>query len=466
MMHAATRYRGLAALLAVCVAAACAPAQRPHADLAAAIVSEQAMAARFHLNTAWWRAYGSENLNRTVDLALKRNTDLAASAVAVRKAQYEARLSTTDLMPVFSSNASASTTRNLKAGRPMANGETWQQSWQGSVSVNYELDLWQRLRDAHDAKAWEYAATAQDLAAARLALINSVTSAWFKLLYTEQAIKLVDRNITAYKGIFNITQARHRLGKVAVVEPLQAEQALLNARNTLATLRTQRAETLQSLRNLCDLRPGEPLFLPEQADIMALTDVGVDLNVPVAALAARPDIHAAEARLEGALKTVAQNRAAWFPSMTIGSTLSLSATEAKTFFNVPLLLGMASLSLPFLDWNTLLWNAKISEADLETARLTFVSSLTTALNEVDAACASYVLARQTLQQTESVHDRDQRIAIYYGARYNQGKETLKNYLDAVATANTSELSVLSARYTVFVWENTIYKAMGGRYEPL
>jgi len=465
-MRAQPLCRGLVALLAVCAAAACAPAQHPRADLAEAMVSEQAMAANFHLNTSWWRAYGCEDLNRTVELALKRNTDLAASAIAVRKAQYEARLSATDLMPVFSSNASATTTSNLKAGHPMANGETWQQSWQGSFSVNYELDLWQRLRDAHDAKTWEYAATAQDLAAARLALINSVTSAWFKLLYTEQAIKLVNRNIAAYQGIVNITQSRHRLGKVAVVEPLQAEQALLNARNTLATLRTQRTETMQSLRNLCNLRPGEPLFLPENPDIMDVADVAVDLNVPVAALAARPDIHAAEARLEGALKTVAQNRAAWFPSITVGSTLSLSATEAKTFFNIPLLLGMASLSLPFLDWNTLLWNSKILEADLETARLTFVASLTTALNEVDAACASYVLARQTLEQTASVHDRDQRIAIYYGARYNLGKETLKNYLDAVATANTSELSVLSARYTVFVWESTIYKAMGGRYEPL
>lgn len=458
--------RAIVAVALGCAATACAPAQHPKADLASAIVSEQDMASRFHLNTAWWRAYGSDDLNHMVDLALKRNTDLAASAVAVRKAQYEARLSATDLMPVFSSDASASTTRNLKAGHPMTNGETWQQSWQGSASVSYELDLWQRLRDAHDAKAWEYEATVRDLAAARLALVNNVTSAWFKLLYTEQAIKLVDRNITAYEGIFNITQARHRLGKVAVVEPLQAEQALLNARNTLATLRTQRTETAQSLRDLCDLRPGERLFLPENPNIMSMADVKVDLNVPVAALAARPDIHAAEARLEGALKTVAENRAAWFPTITVGSTLSLSASEAKTFFNVPLLLGMASLSLPFLDWNTLLWNAKISEADLETARLTFVNSLTTALNEVDAACASYVLARQTLAQTAAVHDRDQRIAIYYGARYNLGKETLKNYLDAVATANTSELSVLSARYTVFVWENTIYKAMGGRYEPL
>ena len=149
----------------------------------------------------------------------------------------------------------------------------------------------------------------------------------------------------------------------------------------------------------------------------------------------------------------------------MGSTLNLSSDTAGRFFNVPLLTGLASLSLPFLDWNTLRWNVKISEADFESARLSLVQSLTTALNEVDTACASYVLARQTLEQTQQVHERDRRIAAYYGTRHAQGRESLKDYLEALATADNSALSVLSARYTLLTWENGIYKAMGGRYEP-
>ena len=183
------------------------------------------------------------------------------------------------------------------------------------------------------------------------------------------------------------------------------------------------------------------------------------------ALAARPDIHAAQARLEGAFKNLEADRAAWFPRLTVGSTLNLSSDTAGRFFNVPLLTGLASLSLPFLDWNTLRWNVKISEADFESARLSLVQSLTTALNEVDTACASYVLARQTLEQTQQVHERDRRIAAYYGTRHAQGRESLKDYLEALATADNSALSVLSARYTLLTWENGIYKAMGGRYEP-
>lgn len=47
----------------------------------------------------------------------------------------------------------------------------------------------------------------------------------------------------------------------------------------------------------------------------------------------------------------------------------------------------------------------------------------------------------------------------------RARESLKDYLEALATADNSALSVLSARYTLLTWENGIYKAMGGRYEP-
>ncbi len=455
----------LLALVPAGLLSACAAKERSGAEIMSAVISERQTAARYNLNTEWWRGYGLAALDRTVELALERNTDLAASAVAVNRAQYEARLITSDLLPGFSAGGSASVSRNLKPGHHLEDGKTWRESWQGEAAMSYELDLWRRLRDAYDAKAWEYRASMEDLAGARLALVNSVVSAWFRLMYTEQSITLVERNTETYRRILEIARARYREGKATVVEPLQAEQSLFNAGNILTELRTQRAETLETLRNLCNMRPGETPPPPDGADIMAVAAVPVDLNVPIAALAARPDIHAAQARLEGAFKNLEADRAAWFPRLTVGSTLNLSSDTAGRFFNVPLLTGLASLSLPFLDWNTLRWNVKISEADFESARLSLVQSLTTALNEVDTACASYVLARQTLEQTQQVHERDRRIAAYYGTRHAQGRESLKDYLEALATADNSALSVLSARYTLLTWENGIYKAMGGRYEP-
>lgn len=171
-------------------------------------------------------------------------------------------------------------------------------------------------------------------------------------------------------------------------------------------------------------------------------------------------------RAAGGRRRLEADRSAWYPGISVGSTLNVSADKARTYFDVPVLSGLVSLNLPFLDWNTLYWNVKISRADFESARLDLEEAVTTALNDVDAACAAYVEARLTLEQTRDKHDKDTRIAAYYRDRYELGAAELKDYLDALNTADTSALSALSAKYTLLSRESGIYMAVGGRYEPL
>jgi NodT family efflux transporter outer membrane factor (OMF) lipoprotein len=434
--------------------------------LTSAIASAEDVARTHQLNTAWWLGYGSPELNQLVSLALARNVDLALSAIAVNKALYSTRRLRTDLLPAFSASASASSTANLAVNQNSQYGQTQSgdQSWKGEGSVKYELDLWQRLRNASDAADWEHKATVEDLHSARLALIHSVVEAWFTLLYTKQALAVTQKSFDDYQRILSVVQSRYALGKATPEEPLQAEQALLSTQNSLANLRIQQAEALQTLRNLLNLHPNEEVALGQKG-LLALPALGVDLTVPIAALGARPDIHAAEARVQKAFKTVQSDQAAWYPRISVGSTLSLSADSAQTFFNVPLLAGLVSLSLPFLDWNTLYWNVKISEADFESAKLELVKSVTTALNEVDAACAAYVQAQHIVRQTQAEHQRSLRIAQYYKMRYEQGSAALKDYLEVQASAFTAEVNMLAAKKDLISRENNIYKAVGGRYEP-
>ncbi len=475
----------LGSALALC---GCAGKNHSGPNPTSVLLSPRETARRYRLNTSWWTDYNSPALNRTVDLALARNVDLARSAIAVNKALYRARLLSADLLPTFSADGSVSAGRDLSTGKSGmsgfsgppgmsgtsgasslhgfsgSSGDTWRQNWQGQGAVSYELDLWRRLRDAADAGEWERRATVEDLADARLALINNVVDGWFNLLYTRQSITVEEKSVERYQKMLELTRSSYALGKAASVEPLQAEQSLLAARNQLASLRAQEAQALQTLRNLLNLRPGEN---PDMAggDILAIPSVQVDLNVPIAALAARPDIHAAEARMQGAFKTLESDQAAWYPRLTVGSTLSVSADSAGKFFNVPLLAGLAGLDLPFLNWSTLHWNVKISEADFNDAKLALAQSVTTALNEVDATCSAYVQARLTLAQTLAEHDRAARIAEYYRVRYEQGGAELKDYLQAQTSADASALSALSAKYQAVCLESRIYKAMGGRYEP-
>jgi len=410
----------------------------------------------FLLDTQWWRRYRLTTLDDVINMALARNTNLAQAAISVNKALYQAKLLQSDLLPVFSSSGSASATRDISTDASSV------RNFQGSVGLSYELDLWRRLSLAANAQEWEYKATIEDLASTRLALINSVADTWFELHYLEQAIRLTGEDVARYEKLAALLRFKYQAGKVASVEPLQAEQSLLSSRNRLIAYNTQRSSALQTMRDLLNLQPGET-FPFESLDLMSIPSVSVDLDVPVAALAARPDIAAAEARLRKMFSSLESQRRQWYPQVSLGSTLSVSSNTASNFFDVPMLAGLVKVSFPFLDWNRLRWNTKISEASFDAAKLSFTTAVTTALNEVDAAYAAYANARRTLENAVSKAESDKRIAAYYQTRYELGATELRDYLDALNTANTSALSALEAKYKVLSLENTIYKAMGGRY---
>lgn len=443
-----------AAILCLCLAlASCAEYQT--APLKRDLIPAETIARDYTLDQEWWTAYGDEDLNTLARTALARNVNLARSAVTVNRALYNARLIGADLLPAFSADASAASDRNLASGDAA-------RSYQSRVGVSYELDLWRKLRNAASAQEWEYLATREDLESARLALLNSVVDAYFDLRYLNEAIGLTESNVERYARLLTLTESKHRLGKVAAVEPLQAAQSLLSAKNSLFQLESSRKSVEQTLRDLLDARPGEALAV--RADGLLDTPTpGVNLDVPVAALAARPDIRAAEDRLHKAFKTVQANRASWYPTVTLGSTLRASSDTSERLFDVPLLGGTVQISFPFLQWNTIRWQIKISEADFDLARLDFIQTVTAALNEVDAARYDWSKTLQILDTMTEKHAKDVAISDVYRTRYELGAAELKDYLDAQNTADASMLSVLEAKYRSIRAENLVFKAMGGRY---
>lgn len=409
----------------------------------------------WHKDAVWWTGYADPRLDALVAQALNNNVDLARSAVAVNRALYQARLIGAELVPSFSGTAQGGSSTNLRTGGDSENYQT-------QFGIKYELDLWQRLTNAASAQQWEYEATVLDRDAVRLTLINNVVDAYFQLRYLREAVAVTERSMDRYTKLLDIVRFKYEVGKVAGIEPLQAEQYLLAARNNLLSFQARQATVEQTLRDLLQLRPGAPLLIAD-TDLLSTPTVPVDLSVPVAALSARPDIKAAEARLQSAFKTVQVQENSWYPSVSIGSTLSTSAVSADSFFKVPVLGNLVQLTFPFLQWNTLRWNIKISESDFERTRLNFVESVTTALNEVAAARLLWVNAGQTLSNTLEKHQKDVRIGEYYQTRYDLGAAELKDYLDALNTVDTSMLSALEAKYQRIRYENLVYRAMGTRW---
>lgn len=418
------------------------------------LITQQTIVEGYKIDSEWWKTYHDDNLNQLVQLALDNNIDLKKSAITVNKALYEANLLGQNLVPEFSGSLGASVSNNTKAGQTTHN-------YSSELGVSYELDLWRKLSSAASAQEWEYKATQQDMETTRLVLINNVVDSYFHLVYLNQAIKVTEQNIGFYTELLQIINNKFTSGKVDALEPLTAEKSLLASKNSLMNLENNRKTVEQTLRNLLNLRPGDKLDI-KTADILMTPATGVDLNVPISALGLRPDVKAAEYRIQSAFLDWESVKASVYPSVTIGSTLSTSSNKSGSMFNVPFLGGTVSINLPFLQWNKIKWNIKISEADFENAKLNLTSSVNTALNEVDTYYYSYQKSVSLLDNISRRYDTDYKISVYNRMRYEAGATELKDWLEAKSSENTSMLSLLEAKYNTITYENAIYKSLGAK----
>lgn len=439
--------------------AGCAKVSMPEENLAERLQYDDTASRRYQVDDLWWKTYQDDRLNRLVDEALKNNVDLAQAAVKVNRALYQAGLLATDLVPQFSGSLDASARKNVKNGGPST------RSAGGSLSLSYELDLWRKVADSVSAQQWEYKATVEDKEAARQTLIGSTVDAYFHLAYLNDAIGASEDNLKNYRSIYETVRAKQMAGKVASVETAQARQSVLSAENTLNDYQSQHKSAEQTLRNLLNLKPNQPLGL-EKATLAKLRLPGLDLNIPLAVLANRPDLKAAEMRLEKAFKQVEEAEKGWLPSITLGAAIGSTGDSLKTAFNLPVGSGSVNINLPFLQWDKVRLNLRISEADFESVRLDLEKALTTALNEVDTYYSQYDLSRESLANTRKKYISDIEVGQYYRDRYQAGKAELSDWLSALNTVNSSRLSALNGLYQTVQYEVMTQKAMSGRYVDL
>lgn len=415
---------------------------------------------QFSINEQWWRGYNDAQLNALVDQAIQNNLDLAKSAIAVNKALYNANLVGANLVPTFSGSGSTSASKGI--GSTSNNVSTGVSTISNTASFNlsYTIDLWKRLADTASAAEWEHKATIEDLKSTRLSLINSVVATYYQIAYYRDAIAVTEKTIKNYEEISRILRNKLAAGAIDSLAVEQAQQSTLNARNSVVALRANLNTAEKTMRNLLNLKPNQPIAA-RYPSILSVKLQGVDTNVPVSAIANRPDVTARLQRLQSAFKTLTATEKSWFPTLTLGASLS---SKAEKMGDNPVGSGVFSFELPFLDWNRVQNNVKISETDYVTARMNYEQTITSALNEIDNYYYAYKQSRSSLGLLQQTYEKDKKISAYYKNRYNQGVSEFREWISAMNTELNSQLSILNQKYTILTNENLVYQAMAGKYK--
>ena len=420
------------------------------------ILLKEDASADIKINREWWTGYDEARLNELIGLALKNNIDLAKSAVAVNKALAQAGVLQADLVPSFNANLGAETGKNIKTGG------SWSESYKSGISLSYEIDLWRKLANSADAAMWEANATKYDLEAARLALINSIADAYFEAKYQKESINLYEKTLKNYEELEAIIKAKFELGKEEELSLKQVKSSVISAKNRILNAAKSLDAAEKTLRNLLNVRPEFELNL--SGNLSDISPQGVNLNVPLYVIGARPDLQAAISRIKEALLGVKVSEKSFYPSITVGAGLSGSGDSASEGLKLNFLSGNIAINLPFLNYSKLKSKLKISELEFETMKLNYAQTLTTALNEIDASYKNLQKDEAVLRNINENLRNLSSISDIYKLKYELGKTELKNYLEAQNSLLEGRVGVLAQKYKILQDEMSVYKAMAGRAE--
>lgn len=451
----------------------------------------------------WWTLFGDPVLNELAAGIDISNQNVAAAAASYAQARALVSEQRAQLFPQVDLNGSANrsggggTTRTASAYRVNLGG-----SW--------EPDIWGRLGAANTGAQASAAASAAELAAARLSAQGELAANYFSLRQADAQKALLQATVLGYERVLQITQNRFGAAIAAKSDVLQAETQLANARIDLIAITRQRAQLEHAIAVLLGKAPaGFALApLPQAASlaqpaaaaagaapagsaaspqpdgsgriVMAppLLAAGpgaepaawggavvpaVPLVLPSVLLQRRPDIAAAERRVAAANEQIGIARAAYFPNLNLSASYGFGASAASGLFSASNSLWSLGLSAAQTIFDAGAIKARVAgaEASRDAAVARYRQTVLAAFADVeDQLAASRALEQQQVHRRAAAAAADQ-VEQQMLNRYRAGQVGYTEVVQAQVTALNARRALLQAQADRQTTAVALIQSLGG-----
>ena len=294
----------------------------------------------------WWQLFNDPILNDLAARVEVSNQNVAAAVAAYAQARAVLAEQRAGLFPSVTLGGGASRSGSgggaANATNNTASGSRSGSNYQTSLGATWEPDVWGRLQNLSNGAAATAAASAADLATARLSAQGELAVNYLSLRQQDAQKTLLASTLTGYVRAVDIAQNRYNAGISGKTDVLQAQTQLANAKADEAGLQRTRAQLEHAIAVLVGQAPGN-FTLPAAVEWKpSVPDVPV--GVPSTLLQRRPDIAAAERRVASANELIGVAKAAYYPSLNLNASVGTAASRVSDLFSAPSVLWSLGLS--------------------------------------------------------------------------------------------------------------------------
>lgn len=392
----------------------------------------------------WWEAFDDPALNQLVARAHAASPTLAAALARYDAALAVARIERSDLFPDAIVGIQG-TRQRVSANRPGGTGgaQTYS-SATASGAIDYEVDLWGRIRNSVKAAQAEAQASEADLVSARLSLTAAVADAYVRLRGLDAEAELLRRSVEAFQRAFDLTSTRHEGGIASGIDVNRARTVLANAKAQISAVASSRAATEHELAALVGAVASDfSLGAGETVPVMTTPP----LRIPSELLQRRPDIAAAERRIFAANARIGAARAAYFPSLSLGVEGGFQAARGDLFSTPSTFWALGPLTsvLTLFDGGRRNAQVRLARAEFDESAADYRQVVLTGFREVEDSIAALRYLETQLGDQQDAAAAANRTSDLAMQRYRDGASDYLEVVTAQTDALTADRIVLDLR---------------------
>jgi NodT family efflux transporter outer membrane factor (OMF) lipoprotein len=407
----------------------------------------------------WWEVYDDGELNQLEQKVSLSNQDLRAALARYQEARAAALVARAGYYPTITGIA---TGQRLDTSGNIANRSTtplYNDTLAGA-NLSYEIDLWGRIRNQVAAAENFAKASAADLAAMDLSLHAELASDYFALRGDDEQQRILDITVVAFQKSLHLTQMRLKGGASSESDVDQAQTQLEVAKTAATDMRLKRAQLEHAIAILIGVPPAEFSLRVRHQKIKV---VSISSGMPSTLLERRPDIAAAELRVEAANANIGVARAAYFPDFSLQGMIGFESQILSNLIGAPSLFWAIGpqATLTLVDGgriNALLQRAK---ASYDETVANYRQIVLNALRDVEDNLVALHRLNSEVQTQAAAVKFSERALKQANYRYVGG---LITYIEVVITQNTAlqaELAEVDIRTRRQLASVQLIKALGG-----
>lgn len=424
--------------------------QKPETALPAKFSESKSASADNVTLNPWWESFRDKRLNDLVHQGMNENLTVLQALQRIDAAEANVIVAGAGALPSLGASAEGTVSGQDGSYLRRVNSATGGASHSESKSINaglsasWVLDFFGQYRRQKEAANASLDAAYDDVNVARLAYLSDLVSSYVNARYYQEALALSRKNLQSRRESLKLTNEIKEAGAASSLDVLQTE-GLVN--QTLADLPALETGFHQSANHIATLL-GVPAATITSSLIKGSSQpmprYATRTGIPADLVRNRPDIRAAERRLQAATAAIGVAEADLYPSIQLGGSISATRNFNANVGSLSSWSFGPTLSLPIFNGGALKAQVKIARSEAEQQYLTWKSTVLNAVEEVENAQTALIRDGQTVAALRKVVNSYEQTLNLARESYRGGASTILDVLDAERNVATARLSLASA----------------------